>query len=808
MPSANLTLLSRLLRERRQAVQPPYVLTIGSGHQFDLEHRKRIARSVVGSEDINALDTAVGGFSEMERYLVLRQHVQEAKPSPGYQYLVDLIRHGYFDLILTCQIDRSLEDALLDAQIRSADYISLVNGQDEPARIRDTLRGIVPRIKVVKVYGDLTLQKFAFTSDEAMRFCDQLGSILREYLAGHILIVNLAPRDRDVLRQLPGEGFTVWYVGEGGLDEALATCPHLKARNPIIIDGEEARFDAFFEALHTQLLGRSLEAFWEIVGITGVQEKLSNTQFTQLPELFVPPQEYDETLDILEREHLAVIIGEPHLGKTYAAFHILWRLFAQGFRPMFLPVDELTSPSGRSYVSFQTFLRKYLKDGHAVHLDDPFGKSRFLPNEDLISNLHSLVIEAKRANVRVLVTSRSSILYQAVGKPVPPYLKPLVMSLSSYTLDQRKDILRRYVELYKPSWAESRQWESVLEMVPAILVAPHNIELFVRGTVSCEDIADAISRAQDFNDLRVELGRMVAGLESHEILFYLTISALSSRFLPAQECKRLYYAAWDTARKRVALHSRVFMPWEGCMHRFGHQLISRLNWDGEPYYSFYHPVYDEAMTRTIEHEPKIRSLWSVALGVLGRDSNPFARRAAARDICQYCPAEHWELVIDLSNDADRDVRAAVAASIWSTLDHEPWDIIEKLAQDPSVLPRRAISKPLIQHWNQLPEDTCQRCLTTLLADRVEWTRLALAQELVACYRETFKAALVEMATEENEFIRVVLANELLTHYTDDFLDILRELTAARDDLARKLVAENAQRLAGLTDAQLDKLGIG
>lgn len=796
--SGSLKLLSRLLAERKNSGQAPYTLVLGSGGQLSNYQKTRISREVFGHEDSGQLDEHYEKISDMERYFSLRPFLDSKIPAAGFPFLANLIYQGYFETILTCQIDRNLEDALLETKIRSAEYQVLVNGKDDPKQILEATKSPFPRIKIIKVYGDFVTRKFAFSALEIIEYCDNLREVLEECLSRHILVSNLSSRDRDLFRLLPRKGGTMWYAHDKTLVESDSIAPHVKIRKPVIILEEEGQFDNLFGILHNQLLGTSIEAFWEILGMNVSSEGTQVAQFKNLPQLFVQPKEYEDIIRNLDKEHFVIVTGEPHLGKTYTAFYILWTFFGKGFRPNYLPIEELLSPSGRSYTSYHSLLRKYVKDGHIVYLDDPFGKTRFISNEDLISNLHNLIIEAKRYDVRIIISSRINILKQALGFPFPTYIKPLIMSLSSYETEQRRKMIVNYVELYKPNWSKGTDYNPLVETASSVLAAPHNIDLFIRGTVQDENINNAISRVGDFNDLIFELARMIGYKRPHEILFYLTISLLSNRFVSTKECKRLFYEMWNSFEERVTDESQI-LPWEECIDNFADELMKRINWDGEENVSFYHPVYDEAVTMLLENNSLAINLLSMTVDSLAKDHNPFAREAAARIICRYFASEYPNQILSLSNDQDRDVRSAIASHLWLSLDKIPEEIIKNLSTDLSEIPRKIMSNSIIENWERLPGKLRHECISVLNRDHVDWVKVACIQAFVSNYQPAFGQYLLQMAENENEFIRVVLTNELLTHYRQDFSNLLQKLVTSRDDQARRFFYENVHKVENLRD---------
>jgi hypothetical protein len=86
--------LAALMRDRKAAGQPPYVLVLGAGATLSSGCRamRDVVQEVVGHYDLKAFYDILDNLSETERYARLQQFFQEPYPSPGYRHLAELAK--------------------------------------------------------------------------------------------------------------------------------------------------------------------------------------------------------------------------------------------------------------------------------------------------------------------------------------------------------------------------------------------------------------------------------------------------------------------------------------------------------------------------------------------------------------------------------------------------------------------------------------------------------------------------------------------------------------------------------------------
>lgn len=255
--------LAQRMRAKRQSGSHPYVLVLGAGASVSsgTSLNRAVVERVVGTYDLEAFDAYLGRCSEDERFAILRDLVEGTSPSQGYQALAELIRAGYFDVILSTNFDPLLEDEIAALPMRRRDYVFLVHGVMQPEFVADHLDNRVPRVKVVKLHGDLFYRKFYYTGQEIDTFPPLIHHALEIYLNQRdVLIVGHGMRDSDINRCLREQGDAIWYAGPSPPSGEIARFMKLRRSEQNVISGPGGTFDPFFTGLRAALLGGTAQA--------------------------------------------------------------------------------------------------------------------------------------------------------------------------------------------------------------------------------------------------------------------------------------------------------------------------------------------------------------------------------------------------------------------------------------------------------------------------------------------------------------------------------------------------------------------
>lgn len=190
-----------------------------------------------------------------EGYEPLPAGIRYGQVVMGYRGIARLCQAGYIDVIFTTNVDTMLEDALISIGLTPRHWSVFVNGKDDLEKIRQGLAHDVPRVKIIKLHGDLFTRVLAFTDDEVDEFTRKVQPLLEEYLAKPVLIVGHTLRDQAIDRCLATRGETLYYVKPTRPPQGTVAYTALRARQGVVISGEEAQFGNFFDCLSRKLVG-------------------------------------------------------------------------------------------------------------------------------------------------------------------------------------------------------------------------------------------------------------------------------------------------------------------------------------------------------------------------------------------------------------------------------------------------------------------------------------------------------------------------------------------------------------------------
>jgi hypothetical protein len=581
------------------------------------------------------------------RFSILKHHLFEGKaPSPGYADLAHLAAAGYFKVALSTNLDNLLERALNDAGWREPDnFVVATNGKDAPEEVRYQLEAANPPFKLVKLHGTLASPRsYAFTPDEIFKFEETVKPELARHLNRSLIVVGHSLQDRDIDVLFDKEGGEIHFVNPSPPEPGSRIDSVLKVRGQgSVISGEVARFDDFFRELRGHLeavsgsdadasgSGPSVEGFLKAIGyeheLTARYSRLKH-----LPTLYVRPTEYDDIRRKLEREHVVFIIGEPHLGKTYTAFHLLWEYYREGYEPLHIRHDRLVNLLHRHDGDLQKLLAELFVGEsdvpRVVHFDDPFGGT--LERRTERTNVFAreldrfLTLAREYEHVRVVVTTRLNVFREAVGETLGrAKLDELEQSLRVHTSYRREtllDILHRYTKFYRPAWASDAAVVGALdERLPALLPAPHNIEFFVRTSESLTTLEALLRRAEESKEMVKALADWMGYLPAPEQIFLLLVEVASSSAVlfpgtpaAAIDVEAAYMEALAYLFKRKHLPGIPTGSFESARAKFDQILVERRDEEtGPARLDFVHPSYHEAFWNSVRQQHPLARWWEL-----------------------------------------------------------------------------------------------------------------------------------------------------------------------------------------------------
>lgn len=241
---------------RRTNGERPPVLLLGAGASVDAGiGAMGELYAFFGVKDFDAFSTVIAPTSPAERYRYLADFLHKREPmqvTPGYHALATLCAQKYFDLVLTTNMDPLLDDALTAARppLWRKDYLLLVNGVIRPDRLTLLLHSPTPRVKIVKLHGEIFQPFMAWTVAEMDTFLTEIEPALTPALVGRdVLVVGHSLRDTRIRGLAQATGGDLWFTHPTKVPDHLLGNATMRA-----VVAPEAAFEKFFPALAHELL--------------------------------------------------------------------------------------------------------------------------------------------------------------------------------------------------------------------------------------------------------------------------------------------------------------------------------------------------------------------------------------------------------------------------------------------------------------------------------------------------------------------------------------------------------------------------
>jgi CHAT domain-containing protein len=301
-----ITRLAAVLQDLRRKGQEHFVLYIGTraavtrdGRSFGEELRRQVLLAEWGAHLSEAEWERLSEnekeeiFNRYWRQLPMRnQRVRDicsALPlTDGYRALARLLKEGYFRVILTSNVDRLIEDALVREDVGRNQWCGLADGRDSHEAVRAELAAVRARSVIVQLCGDAYSQRFSVTLHDAEQYTKPLISALADYLSRPLIIVGYDLLDDRIIQHFPPRDEVVYYAGTALPPGDWFFYQRFPSQNRIdIVDGS-ITFDFFFTFLAQRLgLFQELERVGRPVTEEVVQQVLEKGPRAGAEELLV-----------------------------------------------------------------------------------------------------------------------------------------------------------------------------------------------------------------------------------------------------------------------------------------------------------------------------------------------------------------------------------------------------------------------------------------------------------------------------------------------------------------------------------------
>jgi len=197
-------------------------------------------------------------FSETDIHSILRTSLQKLTVAESDAYLVELVKQGYFDEIISTNIDGMLEDAFKQAEMKEEhEFEVFIAGRDAPQYEKSLL------FRITKAFGDFSSRVYTIRGRLSHLDSNQeLKGFIQHLLAKDLLVVGIDPVwDEGILRAIPEKAGIMWFVSEEDLNQRSLISSLLGVRQNKCIVGREGKYENFVGMLHGSLCGSFVPGF-------------------------------------------------------------------------------------------------------------------------------------------------------------------------------------------------------------------------------------------------------------------------------------------------------------------------------------------------------------------------------------------------------------------------------------------------------------------------------------------------------------------------------------------------------------------
>jgi len=400
-------------------------------------------------------------------------------------------------------------------------------------------------------------------------------------------------------------GVTMRLFGRLG---AIADAPHRRTLFASVTWMVRQSFDFALNLLLTEDR-RKTETFLREINVR-VNMDDHQGRLAHINQLFVPPVGYTALFEqVLRHQHVVVLVGQPHAGKSFLALKLLMDLAEAGYRPHYRSGAVMAPAGART-----RRLADLLCDGQAVLLDDPFApEAGSLALREFVAAPGAAIDAAARADARLILAIDEATLQDrpAAARLLHPHVWPMDGRQPESTLVR---MLVNYSEVYHP---EARE-PIVLSLEG--LDTPHAIE---------RTFAVASDNRQTIRRRSASVRR--AGLDD---LLLEDLGALGDAELTLLLLVRHVPLPWgDLASVFSALEVRGIggeaVSAEGTLAALQRWLVATES-EGADRIGFHHLSYATVLDRAGERDRRVSAVLLQVIAQLASASDPVQRQLALR----------------------------------------------------------------------------------------------------------------------------------------------------------------------------------
>lgn len=270
----------------------------------------------------------------------------------------------------------------------------LISPRNKPSK-----RGPRPRARPVEMLRSDPALLYALITDAQIQ---PNLSVHRVDLLGHVTQRSnvLGPQFHDVCDRITVLERKTEPLLIAEIERMLTTSAHVP-----ISRASECRL-ALEREVHDRMLGKTARAWAKGALDNEIRKFGGHPQPTKEMSSFIPPSNYKQIVERLDRDHAVILVGPPGIGKTLCA-----GVVAHGHRTTQPPYEVIRVQGGPTQVRANLD-----RDGPIVfYLEDPWGQTKVGDEADQWTRELPRILLDARDDKRFIVTSRTTILAAAGG---------------------------------------------------------------------------------------------------------------------------------------------------------------------------------------------------------------------------------------------------------------------------------------------------------------------------------------------------------------------------------------------------------
>lgn len=219
-----------------------------------------VAKDLAPLEQFRACYKALQRFNRDTIHDILQLALKQAPFKRADQQVAELVRQGYFDVVISTNLDVSLDRAMDRERLLAPPFdprLVICDGQNVDAVIREERE----RSKIIKIFGNVDggLGAYHTVGHELeldIREYTPLKEYLQKTLLESIVVLGYDPLwDRPLERAfLERQGGNIYYINEEQLDEQTTLARAIQKRQGSFFTGEQGAYSICIEQLYQMLI--------------------------------------------------------------------------------------------------------------------------------------------------------------------------------------------------------------------------------------------------------------------------------------------------------------------------------------------------------------------------------------------------------------------------------------------------------------------------------------------------------------------------------------------------------------------------